>query len=365
MSIEKQITGKSVVLEGVTKVYGDVIAVRDIRISVKAGEFCTLLGPSGSGKTTLLKIIAGFERPNSGIVRIDGVDVTHVSVAKRKIGMVFQNYALFPHMTVQANIAFPLQMKKLPQNIIAERVDEVLQVVDLSGYGDRYPRMLSGGQQQRVALARAIVFKPDILLMDEPLGALDKNLRQNLQIELKKLHRRLGATIIYVTHDQEEAMHLSDKVIVTNQGHIEQADDAVGLYNRPQNAFVAGFLGECNLIPARVHSSENGNVNLQLETGQTVLMSRKDEHLKPGDSVKVGIRPEYLYTRQAAQQAENSFEAVVEETIFSGNSYKIYLQFNAQTLIASVPNRGGVQTGTPGDKLNFGFNSNEAFLLVG
>lgn len=363
MSIEKKITGKSVDLVGVTKVFGDVVAIEEIKFKVEAGEFCTLLGPSGSGKTTLLKAIAGFEKPTAGQVLIDDKDVTNVAVGKRKIGMVFQNYALFPHMTVYTNIAFPLQMKKLPKETIDRQVEETLKIVDLSGYGDRYPRQLSGGQQQRVAVARAIVFNPDILLMDEPLGALDKNLRQNLQIELKKIHRKLGATIIYVTHDQEEAMHMSDKIVVTNNGQIEQIGCAVELYNHPDNVFVAGFLGECNLIPATVQDSSKGKVQIQFESGQTVLMSQEKESFSAGESVILGIRPEYLYTGSQAQAAENKFKGAVEEVIFSGDSYKLFIQFMDQTLISSTPNRHDLDPGTVGQNLDFGFNSSESFLL--
>ena len=194
---------KNVELSGIVKRFGSFIAINGVDINIPAGEFCTLLGPSGSGKTTLLKIIAGYELPNEGMVKIAGLDVADVSVAKRNIGMVFQNYALFPHMTVAGNIAFPLEMRHRPRTEITERVAATLALVDLANLGERYPRELSGGQQQRVAVARALVFEPDILLMDEPLGALDKNLRQTMQFELKELHRRVGVTIIYVTHDQE------------------------------------------------------------------------------------------------------------------------------------------------------------------
>lgn len=364
MSVDKQITGKSVELSNVTKRFGDVVAVRDISFRVNAGDFCTLLGPSGSGKTTLLKIIAGFEKPDAGRILIDGTDVTGMPVSKRKIGMVFQNYALFPHMTVFTNIAFPLQMRKMGKDQIDQRVQKVLEVVDLPGYGDRYPRMLSGGQQQRVALARAMVFDPDILLMDEPLGALDKNLRQNLQVELKKLHRKLGATIIYVTHDQEEAMHMSDTVIVTNDGHIEQTGTAKELYNRPENVFVAGFLGECNLLAGEVVGpSANGLVCVELQCGFEVCIQPGSAAVNSGAKVKVGIRPEHLHPKPEIQDSHNRLQARIEEVIFSGNSYKLYLQIGSESLISLLPNRKDSHALTPGEKITVGFDPAEAFLL--
>ena len=351
-------------LKGITKHFGDFVAVSDINVNVEAGEFCTLLGPSGSGKTTILKIIAGFEKPTRGSVTIDNRDVSHVSVSKREIGMVFQNYALFPHMTVDSNIAFPLEMRRLPREEIIDKLEEVLNLVDLIGFGDRYPRQLSGGQQQRVALARALVFSPDILLMDEPLGALDKNLRQNLQVELKKLHRRLGVTIIYVTHDQEEAMHLSDKVVVTNAGHVEQIGTSDDLYNKPDNVFVASFLGECNLMPGRVEASAQGTATVKLENGHTVAVEQNANLFSVNDPVMMGIRPENLRIGAADDQQMNIFEVKVDEVIFSGENYKHYLQDNLQTLIATLPNRKGIEPSNPGDTINLGFSQEDAFLLA-
>ena len=214
-----------------------------------------------------------------------------------------------------------------------------------------------------MALARAIVFKPDILLMDEPLGALDKNLRQNLQIELKKLHRKIGATIIYVTHDQEEAMHMSDRVVVTNQGHIEQIGTAKELYSRPRNVFVAGFLGECNLIAGEVAGAENGSLSISLENGHQVRVRHGDTPPKAATAVKVGIRPEHLKVGQEAEKLPNRLDALVEEVIFSGSSYKIYVQVGAQVLISAMPNRKDFQTAHPGQKVALGFDPAEAFVL--
>jgi spermidine/putrescine ABC transporter ATP-binding subunit len=364
MTETKNKTGKRVVLNGITKRFGDFVAVSDINVDVEAGEFCTLLGPSGSGKTTILKMIAGFETPTRGTITIDNRDVSNVSVSKREIGMVFQNYALFPHMTVESNISFPLEMRRLSKNHIRRQVQEVLGLVDLVGFGDRYPRQLSGGQQQRVALARALVFNPDILLMDEPLGALDKNLRQNLQVELKKLHRRLGVTIIYVTHDQEEAMHLSDKVVVTNAGRVEQIGSSDDLYNKPNNVFVASFLGECNLMPGTVKNTVQQASTVTLANGNMVTVLQNADRFSIGQSVMVGVRPENLRIGPGAGQCVNCFDVLVDEVIFSGENYKHYLQDKLQTLIATMPNRKGIRPCKPGDSILLGFTPEDAFLLA-
>ena len=241
--------GKAVSIRSLDKSYGATKALDGVSLEIAAGEFCTLLGASGSGKTTLLKTIAGFENYDTGAILIGGTDIGPVPVSKRNIGMVFQNYALFPHMSVRRNVAFGLEMRRLTKAEITSRVEEALALVDLTAYAERLPRQLSGGQQQRVALARALVIKPDILLMDEPLGALDKNLRQSIQLELKRLHAAVGATVVYVTHDQEEALFLSDRIALMDKGRIVQAASPRDLYDRPANRFVAGFLGECNFIP--------------------------------------------------------------------------------------------------------------------
>src|SRR5581483_8600606 len=234
--------GGALRLEGLTKLYGEHAALADVSLDVRGGEFITLLGPSGSGKTTTLRCVAGFVRPDAGRVYLD----------ERDIGMVFQNYALFPHMTAAANVAFPLEVRKLARAEIARRVQEALELVHLGGLGGRYPRQLSGGQQQRVALARAIVFRPPLLLMDEPLGALDKNLREAMQLEISRISRELGVTVLYVTHDQEEALAMSDRIAVYHQGRIEQLGSGEDLYERPATLFVAEFMGESTVFRGRV-----------------------------------------------------------------------------------------------------------------
>ena len=230
-------------VEGVTKRFGEVLALDGVTLAVAEGELLTILGPSGSGKTTLLKVVAGFETPDAGTVRVDGAEITALPPARRDIGMVFQNYALFPHLTVKGNVAFPLEMRNIARAEIERRVGDALALVELAGYESRLPRQLSGGQQQRVALARAIVFNPRLLLLDEPFGALDRKLRETMQLEVRRLQRRLGLTTIFITHDQEEALVLSDRIAVMNKGTIQQVATTTEIYERPANDFVADFVG--------------------------------------------------------------------------------------------------------------------------
>ncbi len=235
-------------LTDVTKRFGDVVAVDGVNLSIQPGEFLTLLGPSGSGKTTLLMMIAGFEDVSAGDISMAGASITDIPAERRNFGMVFQGYALFPHMTVRQNIGYPLAVRKRPRAEITERVDEMLELVQLQSLGDRLPKQLSGGQQQRVALARALCFAPKVLLLDEPLGALDKKLRVEVQAQLKDIHTRVGTTFIYVTHDQEEALSMSDRVVIMNHGEIVQVGSPEELYERPSSVFAAGFLGKSNFI---------------------------------------------------------------------------------------------------------------------
>jgi spermidine/putrescine ABC transporter ATP-binding subunit len=244
--------GGALLLRALTKHYPNFTAVDAIDLDVAAGEFVTLLGPSGSGKTTTLMMVAGFTPPSSGDIQLNGRSLTSLAPERRNIGVVFQNYALFPHMTVQDNVAFPLRMRDLNKRLIAEKVAAALRLVQLEQLGERMPKQLSGGQQQRVALARALVFDPDLLLMDEPLGALDKNLREQMQFELKRLHSELGITILFVTHDQEEALTLSDRIALMKDGTITQIGSAEELYERPATRFVAEFIGESNVVAGRV-----------------------------------------------------------------------------------------------------------------
>ena len=299
--------GKAVEIAGLTKRYANIEALSDVTIEVAAGEFCTLLGASGSGKTTLLRAIAGFESHESGSVTIGGRDVGGTPVAARNIGMVFQNYALFPHMTVFRNVAFGLEMRKVPQAQITRQVNEALELVGLGELSARYPAELSGGQQQRVALARALVIKPDILLMDEPLGALDKNLRRSIQLQLKRLHREVGATIVYVTHDQEEALQLSDRIVILDRGRVVQAGSPRTLYFKPANKFVAGFLGECNF-------------------------------LRTANGEEVGLRPEAFYAAGRDAPADYRIELQIEAVVFLGTGLKLIGSYLGQEISALVSN---------------------------
>lgn len=303
-------------IRNLSKHYGSVKAVDEVGFDVAPGEFLTLLGPSGSGKTTLLMMIAGFARPTMGHIRLGDADITRLPPHKREIGMVFQNYALFPHMNVGANIAYPLKLRRMGRSEREERVRHALDLVQLAGYEDRGIDQLSGGQRQRIALARAIVFEPRVLLMDEPLSALDKQLRETMQIEIKRLHERLGMTTISVTHDQREALTMSDRIAVFSQGRLEQLATPRELHNKPQNRFCAEFIGETNFVPVEVDArtlSYDGN-RLQLAEPEDallpapVLMLRPERMIiaRPGDGVD--------------RRCYNAFKAKVDDIVFQGDS---------------------------------------------
>src|SRR5262245_57028864 len=279
-------------LNDVSKIFDAITAVDRISFALAEGEFLSLLGPSGSGKTTTLQMIAGLMRPNSGEINFAGRAIDPLPPYKRDIGMVFRNYALFPHLTVARNIAFPLEMRRMRRVEVARRVAAVLKLVDLAGFEARYPRQLSGGQQQRVALARAIVFEPKLLLMDEPLGALDKKLREQMQLEIKHLHKRLGVSIIYVTHDQDEALVMSDRIGVFNQGRLEQIGTVEQLYEEPMTRFVAEFVGETNVIRGAVRHGADGCCTLDTAEGR--LRGRARQAFSIGSAALISVRPERL-----------------------------------------------------------------------
>jgi spermidine/putrescine ABC transporter ATP-binding subunit len=319
--------GASVTLSAVEKHYDKVAAVRGVSLDIRSGEFLTLLGPSGSGKTTTLMMIAGFETPNAGDIAIDGRSVLAVPPYKRNIGMVFQNYALFPHLTVAENVGFALKQRGVDRAERARLVAESLERVHLPGYEHRHPRQLSGGQQQRVALARAIVFRPRLLLMDEPLGALDKQLRENLQLEMRRLHADLGITFIHVTHDQQEALTMSDRVAVMNQGVIAQVGTPEDLYDRPCERFVACFIGESNLLPATVRGTERDMVIL--DCAGTVMRAVASRTPSVGDAVTVAVRPERLRWADQMDTAENRIPVTIGEWVFAGDSHRYLCQADA------------------------------------
>jgi spermidine/putrescine ABC transporter ATP-binding subunit len=318
-------SGAIVSLSGLEKYFGGVGAVRGISLDIAAGEFLTLLGPSGSGKTTTLMMIAGFETPGAGDITIDGKSIVGVSPHRRNIGMVFQNYALFPHLTVSDNIGFPLKQRGIGRMERSKLVAQALEVVRLPEYGTRYPRQLSGGQQQRVALARAIVFNPRLLLMDEPLGALDKKLRESLQLEMRRLHADLGITFIYVTHDQEEALTMSDRIAVMNEGRIAQLGCPEDLYDRPCSRFVASFLGESNFLPGIVYGFQGDDI-VVAECGGTMVRALAQSRPARGDKVVLTMRPERMrFADAGCEPALNRMQATVKEAVFAGERCRYML----------------------------------------
>jgi len=346
--------GKSVSIHGLTKRFGDVVAVENVSLEIGAGEFIALLGPSGSGKTTLLQGIAGFEPPSSGQILIGGQDYTHVPVNRRNLGMVFQKYTLFPHLTLRDNVAFPLKMRGVATADRRKAADEALSRVHLAGYGDRMPTQVSGGQQQRVALARAIVYQPNVLLMDEPLGALDRNLREQMQIEIKALQRELGITVIFVTHDQEEALTMADRVAVMAEGRLQQVAQPEHLYERPENLFVAGFVGDNNLIEVKLAETAGGNRiamgAMLLDIGPDAIPS--GESFPPNiERVRLAIRPERIGL--AGPGETPTISALLREVVYNGQSVLLITQLeDGQMLRARIPSRHALAGTTIGGKLN-------------
>lgn len=322
-------------LRSVTKRFGGFTAVDDVNLAVRKGEFLTLLGPSGCGKTTMLRMIAGFETPDEGAVLLEESDVTHAPPYRRNVNQVFQSYALFPHLTVRENVAFGLKMQKMPAAQRDERVAETIALVSLGGFEDRRPHQLSGGQRQRVALARALAPRPAGLLLDEPLSAIDAKLRHAMQLELKRLQRQLGTTFIFVTHDQEEALTMSDRIAIVNRGRIEQIGDAHEIYHQPATAFAADFVGQANLVEAEL-------VRLNV-AGALVRLAGGLEFCVPGARwpagvrvAKISIRPEKVLVSKVAVAAEIAFEATVEEEVFKGATDHLALRTTSGTRLHAV-----------------------------
>jgi spermidine/putrescine ABC transporter ATP-binding subunit len=349
--------GARVIFDQIEKRYGSVIAVDGVSLDIAPGEFVTLLGPSGSGKTTTLMMLAGFEIPTAGEIYVDEDPIAAVPPYRRNIGMVFQNYALFPHMTVGENIAFPLQMRKMSRSEITRQTTAVLALVGLPGYEGRYPRQLSGGQQQRVAVARALVFNPRVLLMDEPLGALDKQLREHLQLEIKALHEQLGVTIIYVTHDQEEALVMSDRIAVMNDGQIEQCGLPTELYDEPSTRFVATFIGESNFLDGVVQRLD-GTAACIKAPGVGELRAPVRAGVAAGTPVALTVRPEKIVADDNGLAPDmNAVTGIVDDVVFVGEMrrYGVLLP-GGQRLVLKAQNRSGVQSFARGDSIRVCWN---------
>jgi len=350
-------------IAGLTKRYGTFTALAPTDLEVAEGEFLTLLGPSGSGKTTLLSLIAGLAVPDGGRLHINGRDATHAAPHERDIGLVFQNYALFPHMTVAENVAFPLAMRRIDKAGAAKRVAEALELVRLPQLAGRYPKELSGGQQQRIALARCLVYKPSIVLMDEPLGALDKKLRDHMQLEIKRIHRDTGATIVYVTHDQEEAMTMSDRICLMNGGTIEQLGTPSDLYFAPKTLFVADFIGESNLLRGRVSAASGAAVEVTLGDGATRVTATAYAPVASGDAVRVMVRPQNI---APAAHGANTLRGRVVESMITGSLTKLYLQspFSGdEPIVLSYPTSAATRPHAVGSELAFSWLAGDAVAV--
>jgi putative spermidine/putrescine transport system ATP-binding protein len=357
-------TDPFVVFSDVQKTYdGEILVVKNLNLSIEHGEFLTLLGPSGSGKTTTLMMLAGFEVPTHGRIEMDRVEINNVAPHKRNIGMVFQNYALFPHMTVEENLAFPLQVRKVPKAEIVEKVERALDMVQLPQMRKRRPAQLSGGQQQRVALARALVFDPKLVLMDEPLGALDKQLREHMQIEIKHIHERLGVTIVYVTHDQSEALTMSDRVAVFNDGVIQQLARPSDLYERPENSFVAQFIGENNRLTGKVSAMNGSSCAVAIDSlGEVKATPIRVQNV--GSPTTLSLRPERVRINPEGDRYSNQFDAEVQELIYLGDHTRCRVSvLGSSEFIIKVPNAEGVPSLSPGQKVRIGWKPEDCRAL--
>jgi spermidine/putrescine transport system ATP-binding protein len=354
-----------IIVEGVTKQFEDVVAVNDVSITIPGAEFFSMLGPSGCGKTTTLRMIAGFETPDAGRILLQGNDVTHVPPAKRNVNMVFQAYGLFPHMTVAENIAFGPKIKKLGRAEIASRLQDVIRTVQLDGLEDRRPNQLSGGQQQRVALARALVNRPAALLLDEPLGALDLKLRKEMQLELKDLQQRTGTTFVYVTHDQEEAMTMSDRIAVMNGGVVEQLATPRELYQRPASAFVAGFIGTSNLIELRVDRRDDAVLAMDLGNEQRILaVDPRDGQQR--DRATITVRPEWIKLANGAAGDRASYVGgTVVDVVYLGSITQliVLLQTGERLTVHRLNDEIGATDPRPGEQVMLRWAAEHSYIV--
>ncbi len=341
---------------------GKVLVVKDLNLDISEGEFITMLGPSGSGKTTCLMMLAGFETPTNGEIYLDSNPISNIPPHKRGIGMVFQNYALFPHMTVYENLAFPLKVRKIAKDEIDKKVDKALSMVSLSGFENRMPGQLSGGQQQRVAVARALVFDPAVVLMDEPLGALDKNLRESMQYEIKHIHESIGVTVVYVTHDQSEALTMSNRIAVFNDGKVQQLSSPDHLYESPVNSFVAKFIGENNTFKGEVLDIDNKKCKIKLHNGGEILANPISVKSK-GEKTTVSLRPERVLINPD-EEMDNNHKGKIEEVIYHGDHTRVRLNLLGNSeFILKVPNSSANLDIKLGNEINIGWNSLDARAL--
>ena len=355
-------------LERVTKLFGDVAAVDDLSLDIQEGEFFSMLGPSGCGKTTTLRMIGGFEDPTYGTVYLGGRDVTDLPPYKRDVNTVFQSYALFPHLNVRENVAFGLRRKKVDKAEIGTRVTEIMDLVDLEGFEERKPPQMSGGQQQRVALARALVNHPKVLLLDEPLGALDLKLRKQMQLELKRIQQEVGITFIYVTHDQEEAMTMSNRLAVMRQGKIEQLGEPEDVYENPSTEFVAAFLGASNLLEGEVKESANGDATVLLSAGTSVIVPLERIPSDAGTRVKVGVRPEKITIAREDRFVPgdvNSITGVLRMSTYIGVSHQYKVEGPGGTVLTVyIQNLGAEEAPRPGERVVLSWKPEHTFAVV-
>ena len=341
---------------------GKVLVVKDLNLDIAEGEFITMLGPSGSGKTTCLMMLAGFETPTNGEIYLDKNPISNIPPHKRGIGMVFQNYALFPHMTVYENLAFPLRVRKISKEDIDKKVDKALSMVSLSGFENRMPGQLSGGQQQRVAVARALVFDPAVVLMDEPLGALDKNLRESMQYEITHIHESIGVTVVYVTHDQGEALTMSNRIAVFNDGKVQQLSSPDKLYEEPVNSFVAEFIGENNRFSGQVTDVSKDKCKVKLDDGSEILANPITVKSN-GEKTIVSLRPERALIN-TKDKMENNFKGKIEEIIYHGDHTRVRLNLlGNKDFILKVPNSSANMDIKLGNQINVSWNSFDARAL--
>ncbi len=352
--------------ENVQKSYdGEILVVKDFNLDVAPGEFVTMLGPSGSGKTTCLMMLAGFEPTTNGTIYLKGKPINNVPPHKRGIGMVFQNYALFPHMTVAENLSFPLEVRKMGKAEREAKVNRALDMVQLGEFGQRRPMQLSGGQQQRVAVARSLVFDPDLVLMDEPLGALDKNLREQMQYEIKHLHESLGLTVVYVTHDQTEALTMSNRIAVFNDGVVLQCSSPEDLYEKPENSFVANFIGENNRLMGTVEAIKGNTATVKTDSGDIVVATKVNVG-KVGDRATLSLRPERIIVAPKKGKTPNTYSAKVEELIYHGDHIRTRFSVcGHDDFIVKIPNSIDNVDLKKGKQVDIGWMSEDCLALDG